>query len=298
MFASYLGVRVDHQADCPDVDPVRCATQDIPAHEHHQGIDWFRADAAAHLGLGRGWQLMLGLPLELRVLSIDYTTLDGTPYLPPYGNNHHRDEVLWGPGDGRAMLWRYVSVAPWLVVGAGVGSKLPLGRTEDDPFALAAQGFEHQHFQLGTGTFDPQGALRLVATGPRWGGWAALDTRVPLYASGRGYRAPRSLGASLGPTYRVLPQLQVVATVDGLHESPEKWDGQEYGGRQVLTGSLAALYSASPSLVLQAGGRATAWQRSLADAGDEPLKQGFIGTVGLSWTPRRTSSLPHSEPAP
>ena len=68
LFGSYLGVRIDHQAACPVVDPVLCAEQDIPDHEHHQGIDWFRADSTVNVGLGGNWQASLGLPFDVRLL--------------------------------------------------------------------------------------------------------------------------------------------------------------------------------------------------------------------------------------
>ena len=286
-------MRVDHVATCPEVDPVLCAEQDIPDHEHHQSIDWFRLDSTVNIGLGRRWQASLGLPFDVRVLSIAYTTLEGDPYDPPYGDNHHRDEVLWGPTDGRATLWRYEAVGEHLVLGGGAGATLPLGKTEANPYALAAEGLPHEHFQLGSGTVDPLLSGLALWRGPRWGGWATLDARLPVYANAHGYRPPRSLSASLGPSFRAGRALQLVATVDGLHESPETWDGEAYGGRQVLTGSLAALFTVSPALVLQAGGRATLAQRALTDDPDaEPLRQGLVLSLGLSWTPRPAPASP------
>jgi len=287
VFGTYLGVRIDHPAGCPEVDPVLCAEQDIPDHEHHQGIDWVRADSTMNVGLGRSWQASLGLPFDLRLLTVDYTTPDGDPYDPPYGDNHHRDEVLWGLTDGRAMLWRYGTPTDGLVLGVGAGSTIPLGKTEENPFALAARGLEHEHFQLGSGTFDPVVAGIAMMTGRRWGGWASVDARLPVYANGQGYRAPRSVSASVGPSFRVVPELALLGTVDVLHETSESWDGTPYGGRQVLTGSLTALYTVSSSVVLQASGRATAWQRSLGEDEDEPLRQALVLTAGVSVTPRR-----------
>ncbi|NOY27096.1 MAG: hypothetical protein GXP62_14605 [Oligoflexia bacterium] len=285
LYGSFLGMRVDHIASCPEVDPVLCAAQDIPDHWDHQSIDWFRTDPSATIGLGKGWQIALGLPVDLRVLRIDYTTLDGAPYQPPYGGNHHRDETLFGFTDGRISAWRYASPAQGLVMGWGLGTTLPLGKTEDDPFSLAAQGLPHEHFQLGSGTFDPLLSGVLVLSGPRFGAWGSVDARLPLYQNGRAYRGSRTVSASLGPTMRVVQPLQLVATVDILLESPETWSGEPSGGRQTLTGSLLALWTVSPALVLQGGGRATAWQHAPGGGDDEPLWQGLVLTAGVSWTP-------------
>ena len=206
--------------------------------------------------------------------------------------------MLWGPTDGRAMLWRYGGVGDWLILGGGAGATIPLGRTEDNPFALASEGLEHQHFQLGSGTFDPVLSVNAVATGQRWGGWATLDARLPLYENNKGYRPPRSVSASVGPSFRAARSLQLIGTVDALHETAETWDGEPYGGRRVVTGSLAALYTVSPALVLQASGRATAWQRSLGEDDEEPLRQGLVLTLGLSWTAARGRSGPDGPATP
>lgn len=230
------------------------------------------------------------------MLGITYTTPDKAPYTPPYGNNHHRDEVLWGPTDGRTMLWRYAAPRSWLVVGGGVGATLPLGRTEEDPFALAAQGMEHQHFQLGSGTFDPVASGQALLNGTRWGGWLSVDARVPVVENSKGYRPPRSIAVSAGPSFRVIPDLQVLATADGLYETPEAWDGEPYGGREVVTTSLAAIYSLSPRLVLQGQGRTTVWQKALGD--EEPLTQSLVLTAGASWSFGRDSISPHPEGNP
>src|SRR5687767_13110119 len=95
-----VGVRIVHEASCPEDNPVVCATEDIEPYVHDQKIDWFRADLGVFYGLGGGWQLGAGVPFDVRVLRIDYYDLAGEPYEPPYANIHHRDEVLWGPTDG------------------------------------------------------------------------------------------------------------------------------------------------------------------------------------------------------
>lgn len=290
LLSSYLAVRIDHVAACPEISPPLCAELNIPDHEHHQRIDWLRLAPGASVSLGRGWQASLQLPVDVRVLGIEYTTLDGDAYKPPYGDIHHRDEVLRGLTDGRAMVWRYTSVADRVLIGLGAGSTLPLGRTESDPFTRGARGLEHQHAQLGTGTFAPLFSVSGILFGPRWGGWLALDARTPLYANQKGYEPPLSLGASLGPTFRVIPDLQLMVTIDGLYETPERWNSVPHGGREGLTGSAAAIYTVSPRTVLQASGRAAIAQRALDADDEEPLRQGLIVSAGVSWTVGRSAA--------
>ena len=82
-------MQVNHVAACPEVSPTACETQDIPDHMHHQGIRWFRSTLGLSLGLGKGWQVHADLPVDLKVLNIEYS-LDGGPYDPPYAGIHHR----------------------------------------------------------------------------------------------------------------------------------------------------------------------------------------------------------------
>lgn len=275
---------MQHEARCPEISPPDCAEQDIPAHLHDQRIRWLRLHPGLNVGLGKGWQLQGQLPFDVRVLTIDYRTLDGQPFDPPYGDIHHRNEVLWGLVDGRIAAWRYAAPGGGWILGGGVGTTLPFGRTEDDPFALAAQGETHQHFQLGSGTFDPVVGLVAIQQGMRWGAWASVDARLPVYANGRGYRPPTSLNVSVGPTVRFLTGIQLMATAEGAVETVERWSGAPYGGRAAVGAGLGALAAVRSDLVLQVQGRAALWEAAFARH-EEPLTQPLLITAGLSWTP-------------
>lgn len=281
-------MRIQHQALCPEVDPLTCAEQDIPVHLHDQHITWFRLDPSLTTGLGHDLQLTVGLPFDLRVVRVDYYTLDGAVYEPPYQDIHHRNETLAGLTDGSvALRWYGLSRPDW-TIGLGVGTSVPVGRTEEDPFALTEQGLTHQHIQLGAGTFIPTADLSVLYSRARWSGWFSASGRMPLYESKKGYLAPRSLNVSVGPGFRPTPTLQVLATADLFAESAEHWHGDPYGGRVGVGGSVSGLWTLSPRLVLQAQGRATAHQWNAvhhATAEEEgSYVQRFVGMVGLSWT--------------
>ena len=51
-------------------------------------------------GVKAGLLLSLRVPYDVKDQRIDYRTLDGEPFAPPYGDIHHRTERLDGFGDG------------------------------------------------------------------------------------------------------------------------------------------------------------------------------------------------------
>ena len=98
-------IAFSHDAHCPEISPLVCADPDIEMlpHEHHQGVTMLRYQTTVSFGLGNGWQVMGMIPVDAKLLSIEYTTMDGQPYDPPYGDIHHRNETLFGLGDGRTL---------------------------------------------------------------------------------------------------------------------------------------------------------------------------------------------------
>ncbi len=286
MLGNYLRVRIQHVAECPEVDPLLCAEQEIPDHLHDQQIDWFRLDPTVNVGLGKGWQVFGEVPVDLRVTRVAYYTLDGAPFDPPYDDIHHRDETRAGLVDGAVGVRRFGGVGPW-VVGGGLGVTLPIGKTEEDPFALTELGLTHQHQQFGSGTFVPTGSVEIVYADARWGALAWGAGRLPLYESGKGYRPPGTLTVGGGPTYRPVVPLQVLVSAELVVEGPEWWSGTPYGGRTALVPGVGVIWGVSDAVVAQVQARVTAWQDSREDtAGEGSLVQPVILTLGVSWSPR------------
>ena len=277
----------DRLAECPVVAPDICAAQYIDPHWQRQRIDWVRTNATLSVGLGRGWQATLGVPFDVKIFSVYYETFEGDPFDPPYGDIHHRDEVLWGLADGQALVWRYGELIPRVVLGVGAGVSLPFGRTYDDPFFAASQGDEHQHYQHGTGTFNPLVSVSATFVGVRWGGSGSADLRIPVYANQRGYQAPLSVSASLGPSFKIVPQLTVILTGDYRFTAQEFWDDAPYGGRQAVMLTGGVLVQAAPGVVFQGFVKGTLWQQALAGPDAELLDQTVQASVGVSWIPRR-----------
>ena len=101
----------------------------IPDHEHHVRLKLFHSDLGAAYGLRPGFALSLRVPYDIKDQRVRYTTLTGEPFVPPYGDIHHRTETLRGISDGDLLLL-WAPKTDWHI---GFGTTLPLGYTVPDP---------------------------------------------------------------------------------------------------------------------------------------------------------------------
>jgi hypothetical protein len=243
-----MPLHVVHETHCPEIGPI-CAVRDEPPHLHDLSIHTSELRLTGEYGLVEHLSAEVQVPLRLTVNRIVYRRLDGTEFEPDYPNIHHRNETLFGIGD------------PWLAVRSGwplsgflvsgrLGVTLPLGSTEPDPFERGERGLEHQHIQFGTGTFNPVVGIEVARSLERWtfSGYGQLV--LMLYENGHGYRAGHRVAGGLGVDYAIVTPLQIGASVDLVHEAPERWDGriQQDGnlGRTDLLVGLAARYTTGP----------------------------------------------------
>jgi len=246
--ASVLGtataLHVVHVSACPDSGPA-CAAGGVPPYLHDQWIEVAELRPVLEWGLTPNASVEAQLPVRAVRSSITYRQLDGTPFTPPDPTLHHRNETLAGPGDGWLSARGALMAGP-VRVGGRVGTTLPFGRTEENPFALGEAGLQHQHVQFGTGTFNP-----LLGADATWSA-GALGVRgygqfqwVP-WANAQGYQAGNRLAGGALAEWSVAPALQLSAGADVLHEAPERWDGVvqqdgNLGRTDVLVGAGAVL---------------------------------------------------------
>jgi hypothetical protein len=283
--ASGTRVAFSHDAACPDIAPTVCADPDldIPLHIHQQDIVLSRFSPTVSIGLGGQLQAQITVPFDAKFLGIEYVNVDGSPYDPPYGDTHHRNEILKGLGDAEVGIGFFTGLDNGLLMGASLGSSVPLGRTEENPFALADQDKKHQHMQMGTGTFVPSATAVLIWAQPRWGAYGFGNFRVPFYENNKGYTPPIRASGGLGPSFRPIKAVQVLALAEGIFEGAEHWAEWESQnkGRITAVAGLTAIWSVREDTVLQAQARTTAWQR---DLGKEQIRQGLVVTLGGSQT--------------
>jgi hypothetical protein len=264
-----------HVAECPDVAP-ECAQTTIEPHMHVARLRLTHYDLAAVYGLRENLQLNITLPYDVKAMRIRYTTLDGQPFTPPYGDIHHRSETLTGISDGSLGLdWR---IRPQWV--AGFGLSLPIGATEPDPIVLGREGKTHEHIQFGSGTYQPRLSLQYTRPGAV-ALFARTEARFSLYENDEGFRAPTSLIWSLGPTMRVRG-IGLEALFEGQHQTVARWRGEVDEGTGFTNGG-ARLGVSFPAGTLQI---APSVYRELFSHGlhGESFAQGTTWSLALSRT--------------
>jgi hypothetical protein len=283
-----LYAELTHSASCPEISPLHCAEAPIADHYHDQSIGWMRGGPQFNLGLGRGFQVMVATPLDLKLARVSYLLEDGQEFTPSYAGIHHRDETLFGASDARLGFRWFGWAHPNLLIGGGIASSLPFGKTEEDPFQLGGEGLEHQHFQRGTGTFIPNMNVNGIWTKGKLGIMVETTARLSLYENQRGYRPGSGLSWSLGPTFQLEAPVAFYLSIEGSHDGRDQWGGAAApsSGRHALLSGLNAMYMVSPNLVLQAQVKTTFWQYNLSSSDDDQLIQKFIGSIGFSWTAR------------
>lgn len=271
---------VRHVAACPEVDPVGCAQEPIPDHRHEVGVTMVRASLLGTFGIGRDLSVELELPFDAKLLTAEYTTLDGAPFEPPYGDLHHRDETLSGIGDPVVAL-RWDRAVGRLQLGGRAGVSLPLGDTTENPEPLAAQSLPHQHMQIGSGTFAPVVGVLGAWVAGRWGLFGRIDAVVPLYENDEGFRRGLYLDAALGPGYRLRPGLFGFAQLAVAHTGEETWDGNPnessaLDALRLVVGGTVALgerFRLGPVVQIELASRA------MGGSFDQP----FIGTLTITY---------------
>ena len=245
-----------------------CATTAIPDHLHRVRLNLFHSD----LSIGYGWSdrvlVSARLPYDVKDQHVSYRTLDGHPYVPPYGDIHHRTEKLEGVGDGEIDV--SLAAGPNWVLGAGV--TLPFGRTEPDPIDLGRRGLKHEHIQFGSGTFDPTLAAQWSRPFGNVRLGASVDARIPLYENSRGFRPPATVRWAVGPSL-ALGSTALSAQLAGQYQAIGKWNGEKDEGTGFHNGGAFL----RASLLLAKGWRVTPgiyreiYSHSLSD---ESFRQG------------------------
>lgn len=242
-----LGGPLDASHHADEQEPESGAPLEV---EHLQSSFILEAQLRAELGLvaNRELGLALGLELPLRLFdtSIRYVDLAGQEVPIAADGIHHRDETLVGIGDPMLELHGGWALGAWTLE-ARLGLRLPLGETTPDPFELGEKGLAHQHFQFGTGTFDPVIALSAAHD---FGDFALAlwaETRLILYENPRGYQAGNRYATGLSGAFGV-GDFRFVVGVDVQYEAAERWDGvvptdDGNRGRTDLLGALAAIWS-------------------------------------------------------
>lgn len=236
-------LRTGHLQECPDIGPACEAGPQTP-YRHDQTLLLSSADLSGEIGVNEWLAVGVVAPLRYVRTTIENTTIDGAPYDPPDAGIHHRNETLAGIGDPEltARMGRRIDDAFFASV--RVGSTVPLGRTESNPFTAGHEGERHQHIQFGAGIFQPVLGVDLIGnTGPVQMVFAT-STTLAMYENRHGLRPSSRVAASLTGTHDLgRDDLRVGGGVVMAREFSEKWskDHPETEGNLGRTDVLATV---------------------------------------------------------
>ena len=226
---------------------------DVPLHRHHVKLNIFRVDAGLKYQFNSQWMLEANIPYETKtqeatVEKIDPVTPEQWDAIVRNGNNHHRNETYTGLADADVLLAHHahgIFKEDDFFTGR-VGTTIPFGKTEADPWKLGAAGLEHLHIQFGTGTFNP--IVDLHYSLPLYKGLganASIRGKFPFYENSKTYRAPRELTYTGGLNYRFNDWLSLQAGYLGFYQSYAYWAGE----LDINTGLLFSMASMGASIV-------------------------------------------------
>jgi hypothetical protein len=257
----------------------------IPDHEHHVRLTLVHSELNAAYGLRPGLAASLRLPYDVKDQRVHYTTLTAEPFVPPYGDIHHRSETLRGISDGDLLLlWAPSTSGPsrWRF---GIGTTLPLGATVEDPVALGREGKKHEHLQFGSGVFAPEAEIAWSRPIRKAVASALLQATVPLTTSSRGFRPPKNFRWSAGPSFNV-GRVGVALSAAGQYQTIGRWHGETDEGTGFHDGGLRLQLAVpawsgvtvSPSIYREL------YSRGLNEEEDETFSQGTTVSLTISRT--------------
>lgn len=172
--------------------------------------------------------LAVGAALPYRVVDVGVRYSDpatGTARDPSFAGIHARDETINGVGDASLHVHTALVRGDW-TVHARLGLTLPLADTlDEDPFALGRIGQEHEHIQLGTGTFMPFVAAELQRRFAPWTAAVWSVAYLSAYENSHGYRPGHRISAGLTGTRSLAKTLAVSLAAELHSETAETWNG-------------------------------------------------------------------------
>ena len=221
---------------------------DAPLHRHHVALSTYRIDVGLQYLLDDQWALQANIPYAVRnqeasIEWIDPVSPEQRQAILRSRDIHHRNETYTGLTDLDVFLGYKVSgfFRAGDALFARLGTTVPTGKTEENPWELGDEGIKHLHIQFGTGTFNPIANLQYSLPLYR-GGTITASARgmFPFYENSKTYRGSAELGYTVGFTYRLFDWFSFSGNYLGFYQSSASWAGE----RDINTGmrySMAAL---------------------------------------------------------
>ena len=204
---------------------------EVPLHRHHVKLNIFRVDVGLKYHLSSRWILEANVPYETKtqeatIEEIDPVTTAQRNAIEHNRDNHHRNETYIGFTDSDIFLgYRtrgFLRESDFLM--SRIGTTIPFGKTEEDPWKLGDAGLEHLHIQFGTGTFNP--IADIYYSLPLYKGVGAsvsIRGKFPFYENSKTYRGSRELTYTAGLNYRLNNWISFQAGYLGFYQSYAYW---------------------------------------------------------------------------
>ncbi len=225
----------------------------VPQHRHHVNLNIFRVDVGLKYNVNTHWQLEANVPYEVKeqgatLEKIEPATPEDWRAIERNRDVHHRNETYTGFTDMELLLgYKRGIFKNGDMLLTGLGTTLPIGKTEEDPWKLGDAGREHLHIQFGTGTFNP--IANVHYSFPIYGGMSVSGSvrgKLPLYENSKAYRAPREVTYTAGVNYQFLNRISLHASYLGFYQGYAYWEGE----RDINTGLRFSMVSFGTSFAI------------------------------------------------
>ncbi len=206
----------------------------VPLHRHHVTLNIYRVDVGLQYQFNPHWTIEANIPYEAKVQEATIEEIEPVSQaereaIVSNRDNHHRNETYTGPTDTDILLgYRttdFLMENDFLM--GRIGTTVPFGKTEADPWKLGDAGLEHLHIQFGTGTFNPIADLHYSF--PLYkglGGNASLRGKLPLYENSKTYRGSREIAYTAGLNYRLNDWFSLHTSYLSFYQSYAYWAGE------------------------------------------------------------------------
>ena len=218
--AAYGTFRTSHIASCPDVAP-ECSADRDPGPRHHGQLDLTHADLFVAYAPE---PISSSRPGSPRPEGSDdpYTTLDGGPYVPPYGDIHHRTETLRGLSDAEFLAGRREGAGPRRGL-HGSARKNGTGSDRAGPRAGRSTSTSSSDRHRGS---EARGSMVAPCRAPPARG--GRRRRFPLYETPTASGLP-SPSWAIGPS-AALGSAGLARQLAGQYQSIGRWNGEKDEG--------------------------------------------------------------------
>ena len=206
----------------------------VPHHQHHVNLNIYRTDIGLKYQFARRSKVEVNIPFEVKIQEASVEKIEGETYsseeweaIELNGYIHHRNETYSGPADGDFLIGYSMNGFFGDFIMGRIGTTIPLGKTEDDPWKLGEAGLEHLHIQFGTGTFNPIADLHYsFPIYKRIAAHSSIRCKFPFYENSKTYRGSRELTYTAGLNFRADDWISLNAGYLGFYQAYAYWDGE------------------------------------------------------------------------